>query len=110
VCSPLSHGPHALLAQGARLVCNAQDALDALYGVGVASAADETPVSKPTTHATTLAPELQLVFEQVGAGRDTIAKLTAQGTDAQDTAVALAELELVGMLVRGDGGRYLPRA
>jgi DNA processing protein len=100
VSSPYSHGPHALLAEGARLVRDAQDALDALYGVGVRHApAQPTPPE----------PQLQRVLEQVGAGRDTLGKLTAGGASSQATAVALAELELAGALVRGDGGRYLPR-
>lgn len=100
VSSPVSQGPHALLADGARLVRDSQDALDALYGVGVKQA----PAKK-----TPLASSLRKVLEQVGSGRDTLAKLTAAGCDADETTVALAELELTGALVRGDGGRYLPR-
>jgi len=101
VSSPTSQGANALLADGARLVRGPQDALDALYGVGVRQA----PVRKiPQT------PALQAVLEQVGSGRDTLTKLIAAGRDAEDTLVALAELELSGALVRGDGGRYLPRA
>jgi len=98
VSSPYSRGPHALLAEGAHLVRDAQDALDGLYGLGVRRAP-----ARP-------APPLQRVLEQVGAGRDTLGKLTAGGASTQATVVALAELELTGALVRGDGGRYLPRA
>jgi predicted Rossmann fold nucleotide-binding protein DprA/Smf involved in DNA uptake len=77
-----------------------QDALDALYGVGMRRA----PAKKIS-----LAAPLRNVLEQVGAGRDTLAKLTAAGCDAEEAIVALAELELNGAVVRGDGGRYLPR-
>jgi DNA processing protein len=100
VSSPVSEGPHALLARGAHLVRGPQDALDALYGVG----AKQAPVKK-----TPLPSSLQQVLEQVGSGRDTLGKLTAAGCQADETIVALAELELTGALVRGDGGRYLPR-
>jgi DNA processing protein len=99
VSSPVSRGPHALLAAGAHLVTGPQDALDALYGAGTRRApATRTPAE----------PRLRAVLEQVGAGRDTLAKLTMTGAQAQDTLVALADLELAGALVRGDGGRYLP--
>jgi DNA processing protein len=100
VSSPVSRGPHALLAEGARLVRDAQDALDALYGVGARRAPeDELP----------LEPLERRVLEEVGVGRDTLGKLAATGVEAQSAIVALAELELVGAVVRGDGGRYLPR-
>jgi DNA processing protein len=100
VSSPVSQGPHALLAHGARLVRGPQDALDALYGVGAYQVPeDDIP----------LAPSLREIFEHVGGGRDTVAKLTAAGCDAGEALVALAELELAGAVVRGDGGRYLPR-
>jgi DNA processing protein len=101
VSSPYSHGPHALLAEGAHLVRDAQDALDALYGMGVRRAPARPAPPEPP---------LQRVLEQVGAGRDTLGKLTASGSSTQATVVALAELELTGAVVRGDGGRYLPRA
>jgi DNA processing protein len=100
VSSPVSQGPHALLAAGARLIRGPQDALDALYGVGVKQA----PAKKIP-----LTPSLREVLAQVGSGHDTLAKLAAAGNDAEETIVALAELELTGALVRGDGGRYLPR-
>ncbi len=101
VSSPVSAGPHTLLAEGAHLVRGPQDALDVLYGVGIR----EAPSSECR-----LEPELRTLLERVGAGQDTLAKLTATGACPQETIVALAELELAGALVRGDGGRYLPRS
>jgi DNA processing protein len=100
VSSPVSRGPHALLARDARLIRGPQDALDVLYGVG----ARRAPARKIP-----LAPGLQAVLDHVGSGRDTLAKLAAVGCEAEETIVALAELELTGALVRGDGGRYMPR-
>jgi DNA processing protein len=103
VSAPAARGPHLLLREGAQLVRDPQDALDALYGVGVRRA--------PPARAA-LEPRLREVLERVSAGRDTVAKLTPQGARSegwspQDTLVALAQLELSGALVRGDGGRYL---
>ena len=62
-----------------------QDALDLLCGVGVRTAPPERAA---------LEPDLRAVLEQVGAGRDTLAKLTASGARQQETLVALARLEL----------------
>jgi predicted Rossmann fold nucleotide-binding protein DprA/Smf involved in DNA uptake len=59
-----------------------------------------------------LEPRLQALLEQIGAGKDTLAKLTADANavaEAQETMLALCELELMGLLARGDGGRYVPR-
>ena len=36
-------------------------------------------------------------------------QLTRAGDDPGETMLALAELELMGLLARGDGGRYVPR-
>jgi hypothetical protein len=56
-----------------------------------------------------LEPRLQATLEQVGAGNDTPAKLSAASADAGEALLALGELELMGLLTRGDGGRYVPR-
>jgi DNA processing protein len=56
-----------------------------------------------------LEPRLQRTLELVGAGRDTPAKLAAAGTGSDEALPALTELELLGFLARGDGGRYVPR-
>jgi DNA processing protein len=99
VSSPTSQGANALLMRGARLVRNPQDALDALYGV----TGQWVPVPSVVEE-----PRLRAVLEEVGAGRDTIAKLTDNGASSADVALALLELELRGLVVRGDAGRYLP--
>ena len=75
-----------------------QDALDALYGVGRCEVADTRPE---------LEPRLRDVLDRVGAGEDTLTKLTARGADINETLLALARLELSGAVARGDGGRYL---
>lgn len=55
-----------------------------------------------------LEPRLRATLEQVGAGRDTPDKLVGEH-DAGEVLMALSELELLGLLARGDGGRYVPR-
>ncbi len=97
VSAPAARGPHQLLREGAVLVRDPQDVLDALYGVGTRAA-----VSRPAPES-----RLRAVLDQVGAGNDTVAKLTAGDTPASAVLVALAELELSGAVARGDGGRYV---
>jgi hypothetical protein len=45
----------------------------------------------------------------VGEGRDRPDKLADIGGDVGEVLLALSELELMGLLTRGDGGRYLLR-
>ena len=103
VTSRASGGTHALLMNGAHLVRGPVDALELLYGpqapaaAGLATAQDE------------LEPRLRDVLDRVGAGDDTPGKLTRAGEDAGGALLALSELELLGLLARGDGGRYVPR-
>jgi len=104
VLSPLAAGPLSLLRDGAVLVRGAQDALDALYGVGERRAEATEGVEQRGR----LQPRLRAVLDRVAAGEDTLGKLLAGGSGREALLVALAELELGGHLVRGDGGRYLP--
>jgi DNA processing protein len=103
VTSPLSRGPHALLVGGAHLVRGPADVLELLYGIG-APALEGMGATRPE-----LQPRLRSVLEKVGAGRDTPDKLIASREDATEVLLALTELELMGLLGRGDGGRYVPR-
>jgi DNA processing protein len=103
VTSPISGGAHALLMDGARLVRGPADALELLCGPG--SPATATPAD---SHAA-LEPRLRATLENVGAGIDTPEKLTRGGGDSGELLLALSELELMGLLARGDGGRYVPR-
>jgi DNA processing protein len=103
VTSRASSGPHALLAGGARLVRGPADALELLCGVHPRTA----PGAARARVA--LQPWLQGILDAVGVGRDTPDKLTRAGGHPADTLLALSELELMGLLARGDGGRYVPR-
>jgi DNA processing protein len=96
VTSPVSRGTNALLKDGAALIRGPADALELL---------DKSSVPQ----ASELEPRLLATLEQVGAGRDTPSKLTADSVDAGEVLLALSELEVMGLLGRGDGGRYVPR-
>lgn len=103
--SPLSCGSHALLLEGARLIRGASDVLDLLYGA-------ERPAPVPGAAASPqaeLTPRLKATLERVGAGMDTPGKLIGERDDAGELLLALSELELMGLLARGHGGRYVPR-
>jgi DNA processing protein len=96
VTSDLAAGPNALLFDGARVVRDAQDVLDHLYGAGVrAAAADARP---PTTAVQ------RALLEALAAGEGTAAALARAGLGPQEGLTALAELELCGYLCRGPGG------
>jgi DNA processing protein len=121
VTSPLSRGTNDLLMDGAKLLRGAQDALELLFGLEAmptgASAGASTgvrPRAQPRTpihdeRFGSLEPRLQRVLERVGEGEDTPQVLSrAKRTDADEVLLALSELELMGLLSRGAGGRYVP--
>lgn len=55
-----------------------------------------------------LEPQLAGVLDRVRHGQDTLAELCLGERDCDELAVALTELELLGLLRRGSDGRYLP--
>jgi DNA processing protein len=103
VTSRVSGGSHALLIDGARLIRDAADVLELLYEQG-APASNTSAATRPQ-----LEPRLQAMLERVGAGMDTPEQLIGEHDDAAEVLLALSELELIGLLTRGDGGRYVPR-
>jgi DNA processing protein len=108
VTSPASIGTNRLLLGGARLVRGPADALDLLYGLGGPTCVPSPARGHDAPGPAQLRPQLQSVLEQVGAGLDTPGKLTTGGGDLAETLLALSELELMGLIGRGDGGRYVP--
>jgi DNA processing protein len=120
VTSPLSCGTNALLMDGANLLRGAQDALELLFGLDVAhtlavAGANASTQSRAQSRARAcdertyaLEPRLRRMLERVGAGNDTPQRLADERTDAEEVLLALSELELMGLLSRGDGGRYVP--
>ncbi len=100
ITSPGAAGTNSLLRDGATLVRDARDVLDALFGVGHAPRQDDR-------RGETLAPPLRALLEAVAHGRDTVSALAGTSPDQADAAlVGLTELELRGLVRREPGGRY----
>jgi predicted Rossmann fold nucleotide-binding protein DprA/Smf involved in DNA uptake len=91
--------------EGARLVRGPEDVLELLSPLSPRPAA--TP--EDLRHGAGLAPRLRRTLERVGMGCDTPEKLMALGVDLDEALLELSELEVMGLLGRGDGGRYVPR-
>ena len=98
VTSWRSKGTNALLHDGAALVRDAGDVLDAVLGL---DRHVETDVGAG------LEPRLGSLLRAVTGGRDTLAALSGAPDQAQATLAALTELELLGRLRRVAGGRYV---
>jgi DNA processing protein len=96
-------GSNALLRDGALVIRHAQDALDEVLGIGVATAL----VGRRPDE---LASPLRALLRRVEDGCDTVGRLAATPAQAQAALVGLAELELLGFVRRGPGGRYVRRA
>lgn len=101
VSSWRSRGTNALLRDGATLVRDARDVLDAVIGVDAGTAPAEDPA------VAALEPGLRGLLGAVEGGRDTVAALVRGGEDARAVLTALTELELLGLLRRAAGGRYV---
>jgi DNA processing protein len=98
VTSPPSRGTNRLLADGAQVVRDAQDVLDLLYGVGARRVASSVPE---------LERDLRELLARIAAGRNTVAKLTTDGTRQNDVLAGLTELELRGAVKRIGASRFV---
>jgi DNA processing protein len=98
VTSPASRGAHRLLGEGAHL---ARGTADVLAVLGEVTAPARTSVSGR------LESSLTTTLELVGAGSDTPEKLERAGVTSSQALLALSRLEVLGLLARGDGGRYV---
>ncbi|HEU4977989.1 MAG TPA: DNA-processing protein DprA [Solirubrobacteraceae bacterium] len=101
VTSWRSRGTNALLRDGATLIRDTRDVLDAVLGV------EAYAQGLPDPAVAGLEPRLRAVLGSVEGGRDTVAALAAAGQDARAVLGALTELELLGLLRRAPGGRYV---
>ncbi|MDQ6776094.1 MAG: DNA-protecting protein DprA [Actinomycetota bacterium] len=103
VTSALSAGTNDLLARGARVVRDAGDVLDAIFGAG----------ARPLPACGTGEPvraDLRDLLDAIGEGCDTLGALGAlagSGRSLETTLTGLAELELGGHIRREAGGRYV---
>jgi hypothetical protein len=75
--------------------------------IGDAERLRAPPAGRRSRRLAGLDPVLREVLEQVGAGADTPGRLLGANVDADELLRALGELELMGLLARGDGGRYV---
>lgn len=96
VLSWRSDGTNALLRDGATLVRHAADVLDAVVGL------DRPPAAEPA-----LEPRLRTVLQAVSGGRDTVSRLAGAPDQVERALRDLTELELLGLLRRAPGGRYV---
>jgi DNA processing protein len=98
VTSRVSEGTNDLIVDGAALIRGAQDVLDRLLGVGIEGIRRCGP---------SLEPDLARVAEAVELGSGTCdAVAVALGAPPQETAIALARLELLGYVRTDAAGRY----
>jgi DNA processing protein len=99
VTSPLSAGTNALIVDGARPVRDARDVVEGLFGVEAGPASGRGARDE-------LSSELRSALDAVGEGDDSVPRLCARGFGADSALAAFAELELLGYVRRGAGGRY----
>ena len=95
--SPLSAGPHALIRAGAKLITDAQDVLDLLYGPGKRSVVDSRRAQ--------LAPADKALLEAIEEGHDGPEAFARAGLGPVQGLEAIAALELAGLVRRSPGGR-----
>jgi DNA processing protein len=104
VTSPLAAGPHALIREGATLAAGPEDVLELL------PAARAGARGRREEPAPALDPQLAALRDRVAAGADTADRLCGSGADVEEVLLGLTRLELMGLLVRGAGGRYVVRS
>jgi DNA processing protein len=99
VTSRASAGANELLHAGAAVIRDARDALDLLFG------ADAPRL--PDAPLPPLEPAQRRLLEQVERGHGTVAELARTMEEAQAASRTLSELELLGLVRREFGGRYV---
>ena len=105
VTSPVSRGTNRLLLEGTPMVRGPADALDLLYTISCPDGhKPASPEPRSWSHGCKPYSEPRSARGETHPG-----KLTAVGEDTDETMLGLTELEVMGLLARGDGGRYVPR-
>jgi len=103
VTSRASTGAHELLMSGAKLVRGPGDVLELLCLAEARSSVRRDGVGR------VLEPHLRAALEGVSNGLDTPQRLANGERSAAEVLLSLTELELLGFVARGDGGRYVLR-
>lgn len=109
VSSPLAAGTNQLIVDGAHVIRGPRDALDLVCGVGADTGHVDARSSgrAPRDDLAALEPRLRAVLDAVASGRDTLELLAVTSAETDGALVALAELELLGLVKRGPAGRYM---
>jgi DNA processing protein len=100
VTSRSSAGANELLHAGAAVIRDARDALDLLFGADAPPVPEAAPLPP-------LDPAQRRLLDQVERGHGTIAELAHTMEEAQHASRTLSELELLGLVRREFGGRYV---
>jgi len=108
VLSWRSAGTNALLRDGATVIRDARDVLDLVLGIDAAAALAARVATAPAPAPPDLPRGLRGLLAAVEDGGDAPARLAAGGGDAAAAVRAgLTELELLGLVRRAPGGRYV---
>jgi DNA processing protein len=100
VTSRYSLGSNELLHAGAAVVRDARDVLDLLFGADAPPLADPRPLPP-------LDPAQRRTLAAVERGHGTVAELARTMEEARAVSATLSELELLGLVRREFGGRYV---
>lgn len=106
VLSWRSRGSNALLRDGATLIRETRDALDLALGL---EPGESIPLETSTgvrPAPADLEPHLRSLLDEIDAGRDTVGALALTPEHLDAVVGGLGELELLGLVRRGAGGRY----
>jgi DNA processing protein len=100
VTSRYSAGANELLHAGAAVIRDARDVLDLAFGADARALPEPAPV-------TPLDPAQRRVLDAIERGGGTLAELASTMDEARAASRTLSELELLGLVRRGFGGRYV---
>jgi DNA processing protein len=100
VTCAVASGTNGLIRDGALLVRGTGDVLEAL------SELTGERYDAATAPGLDLDPELQRLLDAIGEGHSTLPMLASHGLDPRAVLAGLGELEALGVIRRGFGGRY----
>jgi DNA processing protein len=101
VTSRASAGANELLHAGAAVIRGPRDVLDLVLGADAPALAEPDPPLPP------LDPAQRRLLDAIERGRGTLAELATTMEEARAASRSLSQLELLGLVRRGFGGRYV---